>query len=98
MVIQIVLYDIPGRDCMRRAAPGELTVDPVDQTRYRTAFVDPIVQILGRAQYAGLRIVAVVEPGAMPGVLFDRSQGFLECETARTSNVYVDAVRTRCGG
>jgi cellulose 1,4-beta-cellobiosidase len=93
MVVQVVLSNVPGRDCARRAAPGELTFDEFDQARYRTEFIDPIAQILARPAYAGLRIVVIAEPGALPNLLFDRSHGFPECEVARTANVYTNAVR-----
>jgi cellulose 1,4-beta-cellobiosidase len=80
MVVQLVLYDIPGRDCMQRAAPGELTATESDQQRYRTQFIDPIVEIVSRPRYAGLRVVTLVEPHALPSlVLAQPSRPFPDC-------------------
>jgi cellulose 1,4-beta-cellobiosidase len=80
MAIQLVLYNIPGRDCMQRAAPGELTVDPSDQARYRIEFVDRIAAILAHPEYANLRVVVVVEPHALASlVLATGSRPFPPC-------------------
>ena len=80
MLVQLVLYNLPGRDCMQRGAPPQLTVDPFDVQRYRTAFIDPIVEILGRPEYADLRVVTVVEPQAIPSlVLATQARPFPPC-------------------
>ena len=92
MVVQLVLYNIPGRDCMERAAPGELTVHPVDLQRYRAEFIDRVAEVLSRPQYANLRVVTVVEPGALPSlVLAVPPRPFPNCTGVR--DTYVSAVR-----
>ena len=90
MVVQLVLYDIPGRDCFGRAAPGELTLDAADQQRYRTEFVDRIVEILQRPRYAALRVVTIVEPGALSDVAFSPPNKPL---CAAAGPVYVNEIR-----
>ncbi|MDQ1292872.1 MAG: cellulose 1,4-beta-cellobiosidase [Actinomycetota bacterium] len=61
--VQIVLNSLPGRNCAWRSKGGELQFDEIDQ--YRTEYIDPIVEILSRSQYAGLRIVTVIEPESL---------------------------------
>ncbi|HYN94541.1 MAG TPA: glycoside hydrolase family 6 protein [Pilimelia sp.] len=96
MVVQLVLYNIPGRDCMRRAAPGELTVSAADRQRYRAGFVDPIAAILGRPEYAGLRVVTVVEPDALASsVVAPPFPSFVDCTAAHS--VYVEEIRYALG-
>jgi len=92
-VVQLVLYDAPGRDCAQRAAPGELTVDEADQRRYRTDFVDPIAEILGRPKYANLRIVTLIEPHTLFSLaLGTAGQPFPSC-TGAVAEAYRSAVR-----
>ena len=53
---QVVVYNLPGRDCAALASNGELEPHEID--RYREEFIDPIAEILGDEAYADLRIVA----------------------------------------
>ena len=66
-LIQLVLYDLPGRACNRRSSFGELA--PNEIARYRTEFVDPIAAILADPAYAGLRVVTVIEPNSLPNLV-----------------------------
>jgi cellulose 1,4-beta-cellobiosidase len=92
-VIQLTLYNLPGRDCNRLVAQGELAVTELD--RYRSEFVDPIVEILADPAYAGLRIVTVVEPNSLPNLVTHvspRSQATFACDQAHQSGVYLFAI------
>ncbi|WBB78743.1 glycoside hydrolase family 6 protein [Micromonospora sp. WMMD882] len=95
VVAQLVLYNLPGRDCAEDGASGELPGTPEGLARYRTGFVDPIVEILRRRAYADLRIAVVVEPGALPTLFTETRPGYddPDCVAARDSGVYVDGVR-----
>jgi len=66
-LIQLVLHDLPGRDCERLASTGELAYDELP--RYRAEFVDPITQILADPAYARLRIVAIIEPNSLANLV-----------------------------
>ena len=50
LVFQIVIYNLPGRDCAALASNGEL--GPTDLPRYKTEYIDPIARILRRPEYA----------------------------------------------
>jgi cellulose 1,4-beta-cellobiosidase len=67
MVVQLVLYNLPGRNCGRMASGGELA--PGDLPQYKAEFVDPIAEIVGRPAYADLRIVTVIEPDSLPSLV-----------------------------
>ncbi|WP_158674591.1 glycoside hydrolase family 6 protein [Streptomyces hoynatensis] len=62
-VVQLALYDLPGRDCGALWSNGELGPDEID--RYEHEFIDPIADILADPAYAGLRVVVFVEPNAL---------------------------------
>jgi cellulose 1,4-beta-cellobiosidase len=92
-LVQLVLDDLPLRDCDRLIPQGELGVDELP--RYRTEFVDPIAEILADPAYAGLRIVAVIEPGAVPSLITHtspRPSATITCDMALDSGVYVEGI------
>ncbi|MFC8415949.1 cellulose 1,4-beta-cellobiosidase [Streptomyces coelicoflavus] len=67
MVVQLVIYNLPGRDCSALASNGEL--GPTEIDRYKTEYIDPIAEILADSKYAGLRIVTTVEIDSLPNLI-----------------------------
>ncbi|MGV4987408.1 glycoside hydrolase family 6 protein [Streptomyces sp. NRAIS4] len=67
LVVQLVIYDLPGRDCAALASNGEL--GPDDIARYKSDYIDPIAAILSDPAYAALRIVTVIEPDSLPNLV-----------------------------
>ena len=49
-VVQLVIYNLPGRDCSALASNGEL--GPTEIDKYKTQYIDPIASILGESKYA----------------------------------------------
>lgn len=93
MVVQLVLYNLPGRNCGRMDSDGEL--GPDDLPRYKAEFVDPIADILARPAYANLRIVTVIEPDSLPNLVTNtgaRHTATLLCQTMLDNGAYVDGV------
>jgi cellulose 1,4-beta-cellobiosidase len=66
-LIQVVVYNLPGRDCSALASNGELGPDDLDT--YKTEFIDPIAEIFADPKYASLRIVTVVEIDSLPNLI-----------------------------
>jgi cellulose 1,4-beta-cellobiosidase len=92
-VIQLVLYNIPGRDCDRLRSDGQLSPD--DLHRYQDVFIDPIAEIIDQPQYADLRVVVVVEPHALANLVTHVSPyptATYLCEQALVTGLYTDAV------
>ncbi|MFJ9721893.1 glycoside hydrolase family 6 protein [Streptomyces sp. NPDC101209] len=67
LVVQLVIYDLPGRDCAALASNGELGPDDID--KYKSQYIDPIAAILADPKYAGLRIATVIEPDSLPNLV-----------------------------
>jgi cellulose 1,4-beta-cellobiosidase len=67
LVVQLVIYDLPGRDCAALASNGEL--GPNDLDKYKSQYIDPITSILSESKYAGLRIATVIEPDSLPNLV-----------------------------
>lgn len=68
-VIQIVVYDLPNRDCHALASNGELVQGPEGTARYRTEYVDQIAAIFADSKYKDLRIIAIIEPDSLPNLV-----------------------------
>jgi len=94
LTVPVVLYDLPGRDCWRLVSYGEFGTDEL--SRYRTEYIDPIVEILGDPGYASLRIVVLVEPGALAGLVVhtgSRSDATVACDEMLANGGYRDGIR-----
>ncbi|TDE20499.1 glycoside hydrolase family 6 protein [Actinomadura sp. 6K520] len=76
--IQVVVYNLPGRDCAALASNGEL--GPEEIGKYKTDFIDPIAEILGDDAYADLRIVTVVEIDSLPNLITNVGTGDVATE------------------
>jgi cellulose 1,4-beta-cellobiosidase len=88
-LIQVVIYNLPGRDCSALASNGEL--GPTEIGRYRTEYIDPIAAILARPAYANLRIVLVIEIDSLPNLITNtgsRAGATPECNTMLQNGNY----------
>jgi cellulose 1,4-beta-cellobiosidase len=81
--IEIVVYDLPNRDCSALASNGELLIANGGTARYRTEYIDVIYSIISQAKYANLRIVAVIEPDSLPNLV--TNSGVAKCAEAMSS-------------
>jgi cellulose 1,4-beta-cellobiosidase len=94
MVVQLVIYNLPGRNCGRLASNGEF--GPNDLPRYKTEFIDPIVEILSRPAYANLRIVTVIEPDSLPNLVVNtgttRPTATWLCNTMLDNQGYLNGI------
>ncbi|GAA3870384.1 glycoside hydrolase family 6 protein [Streptomyces sedi] len=92
-VFQVVIYNLPGRDCSALASNGELGPDELD--RYQSEFIDPIAEIIGDPAYADLRIVTVIEIDSLPNLVTNvspRETATPECDEMLANGNYVNGV------
>ncbi|HWG25871.1 glycoside hydrolase family 6 protein [Actinospica sp.] len=80
VLIEVVVYDLPGRDCAALASNGEIPATDAGLTEYESQYIDPIVALEGNAKYANLRIVNFVEPDSLPNAVTNQSKS--ACATA----------------
>ena len=93
MVVQLVIYNLPGRDCAALASNGEL--GPTEIDKYKTQYIDPIAAILADSKYAGLRIVTTVEIDSLPNLVTNvspRATATANCDTMKANGNYVKGV------
>jgi cellulose 1,4-beta-cellobiosidase len=86
--IQIVIYDLPGRDCSALASNGELGT--TDLPRYKAEYIDPIAAILADGKYAGLRVVTIIEVDSLPNLVTNTSVA--KCAEMKSNGGYVQGV------
>ncbi|MGW5655710.1 glycoside hydrolase family 6 protein [Streptomyces humi] len=92
-VVQLVVYDLPGRDCAALASNGEL--GPTEIDKYKTQFIDPIAAILSDSKYASLRIVTTIEIDSLPNLVTNtgsRATATANCDTMLANGNYVKGV------
>ncbi|MFC3574195.1 glycoside hydrolase family 6 protein [Streptomyces yaanensis] len=92
-VVQLVVYDLPGRDCSALASNGEL--GPTEIDKYKTQFIDPIAAILSDPKYASLRIVTTIELDSLPNLVTNtgsRASATAACDTMLANGNYVKGV------
>ena len=93
MVIQVVIYNLPGRDCAALASNGEL--GPNDLPRYKAEYINVIAEILRRPAYANLRVVLIIEIDSLPNLVTNttsRPTGTAQCDLMLQNHAYVDGV------
>ncbi|MET8943615.1 glycoside hydrolase family 6 protein [Streptomyces sp. NPDC004542] len=92
-VVQLVIYDLPGRDCAALASNGEL--GPTEIDKYKTQFIDPIAAILADSKYASLRIVTTIEIDSLPNLVTNTGSSATataNCNTMLANGNYVKGV------
>ncbi|WP_043672272.1 glycoside hydrolase family 6 protein [Streptomyces xylophagus] len=92
-VVQLVVYDLPGRDCAALASNGEL--GPTEIGRYETEFIDPIAAILADSKYSSLRIVTTIEIDSLPNLVTNtgsKATATPQCDTMLANGNYVKGV------
>ncbi|GER91263.1 hypothetical protein KDW_54250 [Dictyobacter vulcani] len=91
VVITLVIYDLPNRDCAALASNGELSIANNGLATYESQYIDPIAATLSLPKYQNLRIAAIVEPDSLPNLITNLS--FAKCSEANSSGAYVKGVQ-----
>jgi cellulose 1,4-beta-cellobiosidase len=92
-LIQIVIYNLPGRDCAALASNGELAADQIEE--YKTEYIDVIVDIMGQDKYADLKIVNVIEVDSLPNLVTNvspRETATDNCDEMNENGNYQDGI------
>jgi cellulose 1,4-beta-cellobiosidase len=80
VLVEIVVYDLPGRDCAALASNGEIPATTAGLTEYESQYIDPLSSLEGNSAYSNLHIVNIIEPDSLPNVVTNQSIG--ACQTA----------------
>ena len=91
IIVPLVIYDLPNRDCAALASNGELTVANNGLQYYEQDYIDPIARILTDYEHSGIRVVAIIEPDSLPNLI--TNLGDANCAQANSSGAYVSGVQ-----
>jgi cellulose 1,4-beta-cellobiosidase len=91
IIVPLVIYDLPNRDCAALASNGELTVANNGLQYYEQDYINPIAQILTNYEHTGIRVVAIIEPDSLPNLVTNLSDA--NCAQANSSGAYVSGVQ-----
>jgi cellulose 1,4-beta-cellobiosidase len=69
-LVQIVVYDLPDRDCHAKASNGEYSIANGGEAKYQ-AYIDNIVAQVKK--YPSVRVVAVIEPDSLANLVTNLS-------------------------
>jgi cellulose 1,4-beta-cellobiosidase len=89
VVITIVIYDLPGRDCAALASNGEIPANGL--STYETQYIDPIAATINQAKYSNLRVAAIIEPDSLPNLV--TNLGLANCAAVNANGAYVQGVQ-----
>ena len=73
VVITVIIYDLPNRDCAALASNGELLINNGGMARYQTEYINPIRNILSMPAYANLRLALIIEVDSLPNLVTNLS-------------------------
>ena len=90
-LIEVVIYDLPNRDCSALASNGELLISKDGFNRYKKEYIAPIVKILSDGKYKDLRIIAIIEPDSLPNLVTNTA--VKKCQEAAGAGGYVEATQ-----
>ena len=98
IVIEFVIYDLPGRDCAALASNGEIPATAAGLTDYETNYIDPIAAAFSQSKYSNLHIVTIIEPDSLPNLVTNLNYtnpntGQQVCKTVNDGGYYVNGVR-----
>ncbi|HUY48373.1 MAG TPA: glycoside hydrolase family 6 protein [Streptosporangiaceae bacterium] len=91
ILVPLVIYDLPNRDCAALASNGELTVSNNGLQYYEQDYINPIAQILTDYSRTNIRVVAVIEPDSLPNLVTNLADA--NCAQANSSGAYVSGVQ-----
>ncbi|CAI5992064.1 unnamed protein product [Closterium sp. NIES-64] len=86
ILVQFVIYDLPGRDCKAWSSNGEIPKGGLDT--YRTKYIDVAVARL-KTKAANVRLSLVIEPDSLPNIA--TNMGTNRCD-ATTDKEYTEGV------
>jgi cellulose 1,4-beta-cellobiosidase len=88
-LVIFVLHDLPGRGC-DAAELSELQLNDQGLATYRSQFIDAAAAIARQPRYAGVRIVFVVEPGALASLITGLS---VPCTVGAGPSIYMQSLQ-----
>ena len=98
IVLALVVYDLPMRDCKAKASNGELQAG--DLGRYKSEYIDRIAATLAsKPDYQKVRVVVLLEPDSLPNMVTNSAgpSPVPACQQVAAANLYTDGIAYALG-
>ncbi|MDX8405862.1 MAG: glycoside hydrolase family 6 protein [Mariprofundus sp.] len=69
MVVTLVLYNLPNRDCSALSSNGTLDFRTGGLNTYKANYINSIAALIEDPRFASLRIVSILEPDSLPNMI-----------------------------
>ncbi|KAJ6502087.1 cellobiohydrolase II [Mycena sanguinolenta] len=80
MIVQIIVYDLPDRDCAAAASNGEFSIANNGQANYFN-YIDQLVAQI--KQFPDVRVIAIIEPDSLANLVTNLNVA--KCSNAQTT-------------
>lgn len=89
VLITVVIYNLPDRDCSAKASNGTLN-GLAGLKIYREDFIDRIASLFADKRFSDLRIVTILEPDSLPNLVTNKSVA--DCQSAFENGIYTGGI------
>jgi cellulose 1,4-beta-cellobiosidase len=69
MVVELVIYNLPNRDCAALSSMGTLDFKKGGLEKYKIEFIEVIAKLLEDPRFASLRFAIILEPDSLPNMV-----------------------------
>jgi len=89
VLIPVVIYNLPDRDCSAKASNGTLN-GQAGLKIYKEKYIDRIARLFSDIRFTGLRIVTILEPDSLPNLVTNKSVP--GCKSAFDNGIYTNGI------
>ncbi len=87
MVVDLVIYNLPNRDCAALSSMGTLDFRKGGLEKYKIEFIEVIAKLLEDPRFASLRFAIILEPDSLPNMVTNLA--IPRCAEVAKSNAYL---------
>jgi len=91
MLIELVIYNLPNRDCSALSSNGTLDFRSGGLEQYKNDYIDVIAKLLEEPRFASLRFAIMLEPDSLPNMVTNLWHA--ECAFVNKHDVYLQGIR-----
>lgn len=91
ITIELVIYNLPNRDCAALSSSGTLDFRSGGIEKYKKDYIDVIHGLLNDPRFASIRFILIVEPDSLPNMVTNLWHP--KCALVAENGVYTQSIR-----
>jgi len=91
MLVELVIYNLPNRDCSALSSNGTLDFRTGGLETYKKEYIDVIADLLAEPRFDSLRFSLIIEPDSLPNMITNLWHS--ECAFVNKHDVYQQGIR-----